>query len=220
MIRDLQERTSNATLTLRSTKTGESYGVTVSSQGKFSFAGSTLPVGSYEVEFPAQTGLRVSSLEATGATISGHTIEIPASQPVNLIVHAAEANCTLSGFALKNGKPVAGAMVLLVPQDPGHDMSLYHRDQSDSDGSFTMSPLFPAATRSSPSKTAGTSSGPIPPSSFITSPLASPSPSALAPPSPSTPKCSNPSPLFLAGRYPSLDKALRVILTSSFYVIH
>lgn len=34
-------------------------------------------------------------------------------------------------------------MVLLVPQDPGHDMSLYHRDQSDSDGSFSMSPLFP-----------------------------------------------------------------------------
>ena len=134
---------SNEMITFRSLKTGETYDATISNRGKFTFAGSTLPAGSYEVEFSGQTGLRVSSIEATGATVSGRTIEIPASQPVNLTVHAAEANCTLSGIALKNGKPIAGAMVLLVPQDPGHDMSLYHRDQSDSDGSFTMSPLFP-----------------------------------------------------------------------------
>lgn len=143
MIPALQERVSNATLTFRSVKTGESYSATISGQGKFSFAASSLPSGSYEVEFSEQTGLRVSSLEATGASVSGRTIEIPVGQPVNLTVHAAEANCSLSGIALKNGKPVAGAMVLLVPQDPGHDMSLYHRDQSDSDGSFSMSPLFP-----------------------------------------------------------------------------
>lgn len=143
MMQALRERVSDATLTFRSVQTGESYSATVSGQGKFSFAASALPVGSYEVEFSEQTGLRVSFLEATRAAVSGRTIDIPASQPVTLTVHAAEANCTLSGMALKNGKPVAGAMVLLVPQDPGHDMSLYHRDQSDSDGSFSMSPLFP-----------------------------------------------------------------------------
>lgn len=143
MVHTLEEHASDTSLTLRSVKTGESYGATLSSEGKFSFAASTLPAGLYEVEFSGQTGLRVSSLEATGAIVSDRTIEIPAGQPVNLTVHAAEANCILSGVALKNGKPVAGAMVLLVPQDPGHDMSLYHRDQSDSDGSFSMSPLFP-----------------------------------------------------------------------------
>jgi hypothetical protein len=143
LIRAIEQASSNVTLTFRSLKTGESYDATVSSEGKFSFASSPLPAGSYEVEFPAQSGLRVASLQATGATVSGRTIEIPSGQPVNIAVHASEANCSLSGFALKNGKPVAGAMVLLVPQDPGHDMSLFHRDQSDSDGSFTMSPLFP-----------------------------------------------------------------------------
>ncbi len=133
----------SAVLTFRSLKTGESYSTTVSSQGKFSLAGSTLPAGSYEVELRAQSDLQVSSILATRATVSGRTIDIPAGQPVNLVIHTVEAKCALSGFALKNGKPVAGAMVLLVPRDPGHDMSLYHRDQSDSDGSFTMSPLFP-----------------------------------------------------------------------------
>ncbi|HKW64295.1 MAG TPA: carboxypeptidase regulatory-like domain-containing protein [Candidatus Acidoferrum sp.] len=139
----LEEASMNVAITFRSLRAGESYNSTISSRGKFTFAASILPAGSYEVEFAPQSGLRVASLEATGATVSGHTIEITAGQPVNVTVHAAEANCTLSGIALKNGKPVAGAMVLLVPQDPGHDMSLYHRDQSDSDGSFTMPLLFP-----------------------------------------------------------------------------
>ncbi len=143
LMRVMEAASSSVTITFRSLKTSESYDAAISSEGKFSFTGSPLPAGPYEVEFAAQTGLHVGSLEATGATVSGRTIEIPAGQPVNIVVHAAEANCTLSGFALKNGKPVAGAMVLLVPQDPGHDMSLYHRDQSDSDGSFSMSPLFP-----------------------------------------------------------------------------
>lgn len=143
MIQALQERVSNATITFRSLKTGETYDATISDHGKFSFSGSTLPAGSYEVEFSGQSGLRVTSLEATGAVVSGRTVNIPSAQPISLVVHAGEANCTLSGFALKNGRPVPGAMVLLVPQDSGHDMSLYHRDQSDSDGSFSMSPLFP-----------------------------------------------------------------------------
>ena len=143
IVQNAQEGLPNVTLSLHSLKTGESYSATVSAQGKFSFAASALPASSYEVEFRPESGLRVSSLEATGATISGRTIEILAGQPVYITVHAAEANCALSGFALKKGKPVSGAMVLLVPQDPGHDMSLYHRDQSDSDGSFTMSAIFP-----------------------------------------------------------------------------
>lgn len=143
LIQAVEGASSNEMITFRSLKTGETYGASISSSGKFSFAGSALPSGSFEVEFSGQSQLHVSSLEASGATVSGRTIEIPAGKPVNVTVHAAEPNCALSGFALKSGKPVAGAMVLLVPQDPGHDMSLYHRDQSDSDGSFSMSPLFP-----------------------------------------------------------------------------
>jgi hypothetical protein len=134
---------SNLTLSFRSLASGETYDAPISTTGKFSFPGSQLSAGSYEVELLSQGDLRVSSVEATGATVSGRTIEIPAGQPVTLVVHTAEAKCSLSGYALKNGKPLAGVMLLLVPQDPGHGTSLYHRDQSDSDGSFFMSPLFP-----------------------------------------------------------------------------
>lgn len=134
---------SNLTLSFRSLASAETYDAPISNAGKFSFAGSQLPAGSYEVELLSQGDLRVSTVEATGATVSGRTIEIAAGQPVTLVVHTAEAKCSLSGYALKNGKPLAGVMLLLVPQDPGHGTSLYHRDQSDSDGSFFMSPLFP-----------------------------------------------------------------------------
>ena len=34
-------------------------------------------------------------------------------------------------------------MILLVPQDPEHNLPLFRRDQSDSDGSFTLSLVLP-----------------------------------------------------------------------------
>lgn len=138
-----QDLPSNLTLSFRSLATGETYDAPISNAGKFSFTGSQLPAGSYEVELLSQGDLRVTTVEATGATVSGRTIEIAADQPIALLVHTAEAKCSLSGYALKNGKPLAGVMLLLVPQDSGHGTSRYHRDQSDSDGSFFMSPLFP-----------------------------------------------------------------------------
>ncbi|HTT33711.1 MAG TPA: carboxypeptidase-like regulatory domain-containing protein, partial [Methylomirabilota bacterium] len=140
---DADDAPGNFSLTLRSPSSTDSYEAVISRKGEFTFAGSNLPPGSYEAELSNAGGLRVSSVEVTGAVISGTTIQIPADHPVKLVVHTAEAKATLSGFALKNGKPVSGAMVLLVPQDPGRGTSLYHRDQSDSDGSFAMSPLFP-----------------------------------------------------------------------------
>ncbi len=130
-------------LEFRSRKTGESFKTAVSSKGEFSFSGSALPQGTYEVGLSDNQSLQVSSLEATGATVSHRTIDIPSGQPVKLTVHIAEAKCSVAGVALKDGKPFAGAMILLVPQDPDQDPSQFHRDQSDSDGSFSMSPIFP-----------------------------------------------------------------------------
>ena len=130
-------------LEFRSRKTGESFRTSISDTGEFSFAGSPLTPGAYDVSFPQDQSIQVSSIEATGATVSRHMIDIPSGQPVKLTVQVAESNCSLSGQVLKNGKPLAGAMILLVPQDADMDPSLFHRDQSDSDGSFSLAPLFP-----------------------------------------------------------------------------
>lgn len=49
----------------------------------------------------------------------------------------------VSGIALKDGKPVAGAMVVLVPDNPVENWPLFRRDQSDSDGSFNLQNVVP-----------------------------------------------------------------------------
>jgi hypothetical protein len=41
----------------------------------------------------------------------------------------------------RDGKPVAGAFLLLFPSDEAHDLHTYFRNQSDLDGSFEMSGL-------------------------------------------------------------------------------
>lgn len=127
----------------RSPKTGEVFSTQVSQQLGYSLAGLSLPAGTYELSIAEAPNLQVSSIEATGATVSRRTVDIPGGQPVKLTVHTAQANCSVAGFALKDGKPLAGAMILLVPQDPDQNPALFHRDQSDSDGSFLMSPIFP-----------------------------------------------------------------------------
>jgi hypothetical protein len=39
--------------------------------------------------------------------------------------------------------PVSGAMVVLVPRDITDNVSLFRRDQSDSDGTFTLPDIVP-----------------------------------------------------------------------------
>jgi hypothetical protein len=49
----------------------------------------------------------------------------------------------ITGFVLRDDKPFAGAMVVLVPQDPSADWLLFRRDQSDSDGTFALPAVLP-----------------------------------------------------------------------------
>jgi hypothetical protein len=43
----------------------------------------------------------------------------------------------------REGKAFGGAMVVLVPNDPELDLSLFRRDQSDLDGTFTLHGVIP-----------------------------------------------------------------------------
>jgi hypothetical protein len=52
------------------------------------------------------------------------------------------ATC-LTGFAKRDGKGVAGVMVVLVPAELSALQALARRDQSDSDGSFSLRDVAP-----------------------------------------------------------------------------
>jgi hypothetical protein len=70
-------------------------------------------------------------------------VEINGSAPLTLAVVAGLGQAQIKGVALRDDKPLAGAMVLLVPADAAHNQVLFRRDQSDTDGTFTLADVVP-----------------------------------------------------------------------------
>jgi hypothetical protein len=64
-------------------------------------------------------------------------------KPLSLVVSVSAGNTRVEGFVHKDGKGVAGAMVILVPKDMSAIAELARRDQSDSDGSFALLNVAP-----------------------------------------------------------------------------
>jgi len=109
--------------------------------GTFSIHG--VAPGNYEVWVAAaDTSLAVTHLTATGATTEGNSIKV-GSTPVAISATLADGSTTVTGFAMRDGKPAAGVMVLLVPKNPAVEREMFRRDQSDSDGSFQLNRVIP-----------------------------------------------------------------------------
>lgn len=124
-------------------ETGETFGAQVNEQGEFDLeqgiAGST----GYSVAVFNVRGLLVNNLTATGARVVGHTIYFPRTGPVELNVGLSEGSGRVDGTVMQEGKPASETMVLLVPQHPSEEATLFRRDQSDSDGTFTLREILP-----------------------------------------------------------------------------
>lgn len=102
--------------------------------------------GVYEYSAFSQQGV-IKSLESANAKVVARTIEI-ADKPVTVKVTLADIATKISGTVLGvDGKPLSGAMVILVPQDLKHSLNIVRRDQSDSDGTFTLRVVMPGTYR-------------------------------------------------------------------------
>jgi 5-hydroxyisourate hydrolase-like protein (transthyretin family) len=86
--------------------------------------------------------LPVLHIRAAGREIEGGRIQI-GSEPVTLAATTAEGLATVNGFVKRNGQGLGGAMVVLVPRHPAANPYLFRRDQSNSDGSFSMWRVVP-----------------------------------------------------------------------------
>jgi hypothetical protein len=73
-----------------------------------------VPPGRYEVVLQGAPNVYLIGLTAKGADASGRYVTVPAGE-TTLTVHVANGRTNLSGIATLEGKPVMGAMVLLVP---------------------------------------------------------------------------------------------------------
>jgi hypothetical protein len=124
-------------------RSGSSAMAEVGEDGTFAFPAEQLAAGTYEVRLNKQD-LWIESMTVKGGKRLGEKVELPGSGSVTLSLVAATAEqlAELHGFALRNDSAFPGATVLLLPQDAG-ESSLIRRDQSDSDGSFTLKGVVP-----------------------------------------------------------------------------
>jgi hypothetical protein len=116
----------------------------IDSDGEVVFKRGIVP-GSYEVSLSSNSGIYLKSISAAGAAVTGRTIEVRPGTTVKLTISAIHGQGAITGTVLRENKPFAGAMIVLVPADPAHNQVLFRRDQSDSDGTFTLPNVVPGA---------------------------------------------------------------------------
>ena len=126
----------------RNLRTGETFFKEVSAEGEFEIKEGLQP-GSYEISASNVPQAFISELTAVGAKAAGQVVEIKGGSPVGLAVVLARGLAQVNGTALRDDKPTAGIMIVLVPEDPLHHPQLFRRDQSDSDGTFTLQSAVP-----------------------------------------------------------------------------
>ena len=103
----------------------------------------TVQPGKYEVAARSVGGdIYVKSVEVGGVTSSA-TVQIPGGSDVQMTIALGRGTGAIDGVALLDGKPKAGAMVVLVPADGWAAVSRFRRDQSDSDGTFSLRNIVP-----------------------------------------------------------------------------
>jgi len=133
----------NPGIQLSNPATGESFYASISDKGQFDFKDSVRP-GRYNVALGnSAQGFFLSKLSATGAKIVGRTLDISGASNVRIVGVVARGLGQVDGVALHDGQLFAGAMVVLVPHDAANNTPLFRRDQSDSDGSFTLPNVVP-----------------------------------------------------------------------------
>jgi hypothetical protein len=137
-------RPSQAYLQLLNKKTRAAASQRVSDAGEALFK-QGVPPGTYEVSINNAPGFYLKSISAAGAGVTGRTIEVRQGAPLNLSISVTRGQGQITGIASRESKPFASAMIVLVPADPAHNQVLFRRDQSDSDGSFTLPDVVPGA---------------------------------------------------------------------------
>ena len=129
-------------LFLRDASKGTVYRAGADSAGNFRFSDEIEP-GVYGVSAAGPGGLQLRSVTASGAKVMGINIEIINGTDARLVLTLAHGvNAHVKGIVERAGKPAPGMMVVLVPEDL-RESTDNRRDQSNSDGSFSMNQVSP-----------------------------------------------------------------------------
>jgi len=129
----------NLVVWMRDIVNGNSANAMVSPDGSFE----TEPQpGRYAVLLANTPELYMRNVTVKGGTYANGVLTVVKGAQLTLTITAARGLTKIDGVALKDNKPIGGAMVVLLPQDLGHGAYI-PRDQSDSDGTFTLNSIQP-----------------------------------------------------------------------------
>jgi len=128
---------------LRNQETGDSWTSKVSEKGLFGLKDNELRPGTYQAVFYGGGDWIITRMVAQNAKVQGTEITVAPGASVRVVCTATRVSGNVTGTVLQGDKPSSGAMVLLVPDDSLHDKQRYRRDESDSDGTFTLRQVVP-----------------------------------------------------------------------------
>jgi protocatechuate 3,4-dioxygenase beta subunit len=111
--------------------------------GEFTFS---VPPGRYEVLGQINHHY-LATVSATGASLVGRMLTVKAGATPRLQVVLGSSYGQIDGAVIHDGHPASAATVFLVPDHPGENTILFRRDQSDSDGTFTLAGILPGHYR-------------------------------------------------------------------------
>jgi len=130
-----------AQISLWNRESNEGVSGQVSADGTFEIP--TVSPGWYDVTVPNIGSFSIKSVSATGARVTGLRVQFGGAGPAKLAIIMSAALGSIDGIVKSDGKSIAGAMVVLVPEDPMHHDQWFRRDQSDSDGTFSLGQILP-----------------------------------------------------------------------------
>jgi hypothetical protein len=85
----------------------------------------------------------VARIALVGGKPLSNTVRVALGTTVSVTVTVVAGSVAVEGFAIKDGKPAAGVMIVLIPSDANDNVELFRRDQSDLDGSFLLPNVIP-----------------------------------------------------------------------------
>ena len=103
-----------------------------------------LPAGKYSIVIysPGKPYSVVKTSSEAGET-AGHDVNLPAGGTLAVTAVLAAGSADIEGFVKRGGKAASGVMVVLIPKESSTREELFRRDQSDSDGSFSLRSVIP-----------------------------------------------------------------------------
>jgi hypothetical protein len=139
----LDGKLANAGITLFSRHPLRNYYAPIADSGEFSMK---VPPGEYEV-IGRLDQMYLAQVASANAPVHGRMVEVKSGASPVLEIVAGKGFGHIDGFVTAGSQRPGGVLVLLAPEDARNNEILFRRDQSDSDGSFSLYDVVPGRYR-------------------------------------------------------------------------